>query len=205
MNSNRNSSQVSGKLFGLVLSGGKSTRMGMDKGNISYHGLPQREYLYNMLEAFCERTFLSIRADQHPGIPAGIDVIVDNDDFRGPFNGIMSAHKLYTDAAWLVLACDLPLINADTISQLTSFRAPGRDATALATRESGLPEPLAAIWEPHGLAKAMVHLANTESSCPRKFLLRSDTALLFPESDLLLSNANSPMEYEEIRHKLATQ
>ncbi len=205
MNSTRNPKIVQGRLFGLVLSGGKSTRMGIDKGNISYHGLPQREYLYNMLNGICERTFLSIRADQQQGIPAGKDAIVDKDEYKGPFNGIMSAHKLYKDMAWIVLACDLPLINTETISRLISFRDPARDATALATKESGLPEPLAAIWEPHGLAKAMVHLRNTEGSCPRKFLLKSDISIVFPESDLLLSNANSPVEYEEIRDKLATQ
>ncbi|MFT5737968.1 MAG: molybdopterin-guanine dinucleotide biosynthesis protein A, partial [Maribacter sp.] len=33
------------KIYGLVLAGGKSTRMGVDKGLITYHGLPQRDYL----------------------------------------------------------------------------------------------------------------------------------------------------------------
>lgn len=205
MNSIRNINKVKGKLYGLILSGGKSTRMGTDKGTIIYHGLPQREFLYNMLNAICERTFLSIRADQQQGIPGGKDTIVDKDEYKGPFNGIMSAHNLYKDIAWLVLACDLPLINPETISRLISLRDPTRDATALATKESGLPEPLAAIWEPHGLAKAMVHLQNTESSCPRKFLMSSDISIVFPESDLLLSNANSPLEYEEIRQNLASQ
>ena len=57
------------KLYGLVLSGGKSTRMGTDKGLITYHGIPQREYIYKLLEEVCDATFLSIRDDQAATIP----------------------------------------------------------------------------------------------------------------------------------------
>jgi molybdopterin-guanine dinucleotide biosynthesis protein A len=117
----------------------------------------------------------------------------------------LSAHKSFPEAAWLVLACDLPLINSGTIGQLIEARDPAKDATACATRESGLPEPLAAVWEPDGLEKARRYLRDSESSCPRKFLLKSDVTLLYPENDQLLCNANSPAEYREIRQKLATQ
>jgi molybdopterin-guanine dinucleotide biosynthesis protein A len=205
MNSNRSPSQTIKNLYGLVLSGGKSTRMGMDKGSIAYHSRPQREYLYEMLEAFCEKVFMSIRADQQQEIGGRWEVITDNNEFRGPFNGILSAHKCFPAAAWLILACDLPLINSGTMAQLIEARDPGKDATAYATRESGLPEPLAAIWEPGGLEKARVYLRDSESSCPRKFLLKSDVTLLYPENDQLLCNANSPVEYREIRQKLASQ
>ncbi len=72
----------SAKLYGLVRSGGKSTRMGNDKGMIVYHGIPQREYLYNLLGSFCERTFMSVRREQVPDLPSGIETIVDEDVFR---------------------------------------------------------------------------------------------------------------------------
>ena len=74
------------KLFGLVLSGGKSTRMGTDKGLIEYHGLPQREHLYHLLSKVCERTFISLRREQEATTPFGFATIADEDRFRGPFN-----------------------------------------------------------------------------------------------------------------------
>ena len=52
------------RLNGLVLAGGKSQRMGEDKGQINYHGKPQREYLYDLLNGFTESTYMSCRPDQ---------------------------------------------------------------------------------------------------------------------------------------------
>jgi len=191
------------KIYGLVLSGGKSTRMGRDKGSLTYHGRPQREYLYEMIRPFCDKTYLSIRSDQEGEIGDRWERIVDIDLGKGPLNGLLSAHEKHPDVSWLVLACDLPLINVQTIRQLIEARAGHKDATALATHESGLPEPLAAIWEPRALRKAKKFLLESGSSCPRKFLLQSDTALVFPHNDQDLCNANSPEEYREVISKLS--
>jgi len=72
------------KLYGLVLSGGKSTRMGTDKGLIKYHGVPQREYLYDLLSQVCEETFISLREEQEAELPSRMQTIVDLNEFRGP-------------------------------------------------------------------------------------------------------------------------
>lgn len=183
-------------VYGLVLSGGRSTRMGRDKGEITYHDKPQRDYLYDLLEPLCAQTFLSIRSQQLPEINSSRKTIVDSDIYKGPFNGIMSAHAEFPAVAWLVLACDLPLINTRTIERLLNARDLRKSATALATKESGLPEPLAALWEPKGLQKARVYLGQAESSCPRKFLLQAETKLVFAEHDDYLWNANSEEDYQ---------
>lgn len=192
-------------LYGLVLAGGKSLRMGQDKGKLEYHGMPQREYVYRMLELHCERTFLSVRSDQLEAIPEPMESLADLDLYKGPFNGLLSAYKAYPHAAWLVMACDLPLMDDITIRLLIEAREPSRTATALATHKTGLPEPLAAIWEPKGLKKAVSYLETTGSSCPRKFLLRSDTALVFPGDDRVLANANDPETFRLIQSELAEQ
>jgi molybdopterin-guanine dinucleotide biosynthesis protein A len=192
-------------LYGLILSGGKSTRMGRDKALISYHGKSQQEVLYDLAQSVCDRTFLSLRADQQDHLNPGVEVLLDRNEYRGPFNGILTAHRAYPKAAWLVLACDLPLIDLQTVELLKSSRDPSRDATALATRASGLPEPLAAIWEPGGLEKAVHYLEDATSSCPRKFLLNSGTLLVFPDTDQVLANANSEEDYQRIKEVLSTK
>ncbi|TAI48788.1 NTP transferase domain-containing protein [Flagellimonas allohymeniacidonis] len=190
------------ELYGLVLAGGKSTRMGSDKRLLQYHSVPQQSYIYQLLESVCKRTFLSIRDEQKSEMEENFEVMMDQNEFRGPFNGILSAHKAFPDAAWLVLACDLPLIDEKTLALLVSKRNPEKMATSMATNKTGLPEPLVTIWEPTGLKKAIAYLKTAESSCPRKYLLNSEIELVFPGNDEVLFNANSLEDYEHIKSKL---
>ena len=189
-------------IMGLVLAGGKSTRMGTDKGLLSYHGKPQREYLYEQMRPLCRDVYLSIRPEQKDSLPEGFASIADENIYRGPLNGLLSAHHAFPEAAWLVVACDLPLIDRQVLEYLIDRRNPDAMATAFATRKTGLPEPLAAIWEPHGLQAAETHLQTAESSCPRKFLINTETTLVYPEDDLWVANANEPEEYEALLEKL---
>lgn len=190
------------KLYGLILSGGKSTRMGNDKGLIEYHGIPQRQYLYQLLETICDKTFFSIRSEQEKELNTDCNYIIDKNEYRGPLNGILSAHKDYPEVAWLVLACDLPLINEVSLKELVNQRDKSKVGTAFATNKSKLPEPLVAIWEPQGLQKAMTYMETAGSSCPRKFLINTDVTLIFPENDEVLYNANSLTEFEFAKAKV---
>lgn len=190
------------KLYGLVLSGGKSTRMGSDKGLIDYHGIPQREYIYQTLNELCDNTFLSIRKDQKNELDTSYDYIEDQNEFRGPLNGILSGHKKYPEVAWLVVACDLPLLDKKTLEELILKRDATKIATSYATQESKLPEPLISIWEPIGLKNAITYMNSAKSSCPRKFLINSDIKLIYPKQDDILYNANSIAEFEYAKNKI---
>ena len=190
------------KLYGLVLAGGKSTRMGSDKGLLKYHSVPHQEHLYNLLGDICDTVYLSIREEQESETSKNYNVIVDENEYRGPFNGILSAYKKHPEVAWLVLACDLPLIDSDSLKKLVENRNPKKFATSFATKESGLPEPLITIWEPKSLQRAITYLEATDSSCPRKFLINSEISLAHPERDEILYNANSLEDYQFIKSKL---
>lgn len=190
-------------IYGLVLSGGKSTRMGTDKGLITYHDVPQREHLYSLLNQVCEKTFISLREEQRPELPIGMAVITDLNEFKGPYNGLLSAHKKYPEVAWLVLACDLPLMDLKALQELIVARDPETLATAFASKENPLPEPLCAIWEPRALKNSMAYLKEGNGSCPRKFLINNQVKLVFPENENVLLNANSEQEYKDALAKLA--
>ena len=191
------------KLYGLVLSGGKSTRMGTDKGLIPYHGVPQREYLYDLLSEVCEETFVSLREEQATELPSRMSTIVDLNEYRGPYNGLLSAHKKHPEAAWLVLACDLPLMDLDALKELIAQRDNTKQATAFALKENPLPEPLCAIWEPHAFVASIAYLDAGNGTCPRKYLINHDTKLVFPKNESVLLNANSEGEYKEALQKLS--
>jgi molybdopterin-guanine dinucleotide biosynthesis protein A len=177
--------------------------MGSDKGLIEYHGVPQREYLYNVLSQVCENTFISLREEQKNELPSAMKTIVDLNEFKGPYNGLLSAHKKYPEVAWLVLACDLPLLDLDALNELIFQRDITKYATALALKDNPLPEPLCAIWEPHALQQSISYLESGNGSCPRKYLINHETKLVFPKNENVLLNANSKEEYMEALQKLA--
>ena len=193
------------KLYGLVLTGGKSSRMGTDKASLNYHTEPQSKYLYKLLEQVCDSTFYSIRDNQQIVDYPKDKCILDLNEHRGPLNGILSAHKAHPDAGWLVLACDLPLMDLKNLKLLKAERDTDRNATAMATQKTKLPEPLVAIWEPKGLKEAMTYMQAAQSSCPRKFLINSDTKLVYPINDRVVYNANTLAEYEHAKSIIANE
>jgi molybdopterin-guanine dinucleotide biosynthesis protein A len=182
-------------LRGLVLAGGRSTRMGRDKATLAYHGRTQLEVGLGLLRELGIPGWISVRPDQvadparahHPQI-------VDGTDGAGPIAGILAALRTEPGAAWLVLACDLPFLDATTLRTLVAARDPQRVATAFRSGHDGLPEPLCALWEPRAGAPLERHVAGG-GRCPRKFLLGEDAHMIdLPHRDAL-DNINSAAEY----------
>ena len=126
------------KLHGLILTGGRSTRMGQDKSQLIYHGKPQREHLTELLTPYCEVVFWSVNADQAvESTAANQPVVVDRFDFPGPLNGILSSFAHDPSAAWLVVACDMPLLTTRSLDALLRGRNPAKRATVSMIRMVG--------------------------------------------------------------------
>jgi molybdopterin-guanine dinucleotide biosynthesis protein A len=183
-------------LCGLVLAGGRSTRMGRDKAALAYGGgTPQLERAMTLLTARVLRAYVSVRAEQSAEpLRARFPQIVDTHENLGPIAGILAAQARHPEAAWLVLACDLPLLDAATLEHLLRSRAPQRAATAYRSSHDGLPEPLCAIYEPR-TREALTGYVAAGRDCPRKFLLGADTLLIDEPNPRALDNVNTPGEY----------
>ena len=186
---------MSAPLKGLVLSGGRSTRMQRDKAALSYAGENQLDRAVRLLRGEVGEVFVSVRRDQ-AGDPvrAKYRQIVDGPEITGPMAGIFAAQAHDPSAAWLVLACDLPQLDAATLASLIKGRDPARQATAYRSSRDQLPEPLCAIYEPAS-AVALKAFAATGRDCPRKFLINGDTLLLEQPNPKALENVNTPEEF----------
>ena len=188
-------------LYGLLLSGGASRRMQRDKALVEYRGEPQLVRAWRLLSEVTERAFVSARDDQRDDpLRRSLPMIVDSYDSIGPAAGILSAQDAHPGIAWLVLACDLPLLDLDTLRGLVARRDPAADATAFVSRHDGLPEPLCAVWEPASHALLLQRYQAGEY-CPRKALIRSRTTLL-PPPGAALDNINTPADLEQMRSAL---
>lgn len=193
------------RLYGLVLTGGRSSRMGRDKAALDYGGQTQADRAFGLLGQVCERVFVSARRDQaelpgRAGRPQIHDVVED----LGPAGGMLSAFRAHPDCAWLVLACDLPFLGEPVLRDLVARRRPGQLATAYRSGSDGLPEPLCAIYEPAYRANLERFLAE-DLRCPRKMLIRLGVPLLELPDAHALDNVNEPGEFEQARHRLATR
>ncbi len=183
-------------LYGLVLAGGRSTRMQRDKAAIEYQaGETQLDAAVKLLAPRVERVFVSVRAEQSgERARAGYAQIVDRGDVEGPIAGISAALAEHPQVAWLVLACDLPFLDAATLDKLIAARNTDSDATAFRSSHDGLPEPLCAIYEPRARAAIAAHIAGGRN-CPRKFLINAGTSLLDQPNPRALDNVNTVAEY----------
>jgi molybdopterin-guanine dinucleotide biosynthesis protein A len=184
-------------LRGLVLAGGRSSRMGTDKSKLQYHGKAQRDYAAELIRPMVQEVFYSCRPDQAAEFGAGEALISDTFTGLGPFGAILSAFREQPDSALLVLACDLPLLDVSTLQFLTRHRHPGRLATAFRNPATDFPEPLVTIWEPRAYPR-MLQFLSQGVSCPRKVLIHSHIELLESPNPLSLKNANTPEEAIEI-------
>jgi len=192
-------------ILGLVLTGGRSSRMSRDKASLAYHGRSQLERTMHLLEPFCSECFVSVRADQTSDpLRARYSQIVDQESELGPLAGILAAQAKSPTAAWLVVACDLPRLDADTLTQLIQQRDPQRLATAFRSSSDGLPEPLCALYEPAS-APAIAAYAANGGRCPRKFLLNHDVALFDLAHRNALDNVNTGAEYWQTMDQLAPE
>jgi len=182
-------------LRGLVLAGGRSERMQTDKGQLRYGptGREQRAVAADLLAEVCQDVVVSVRAEQAAELPAGLVPLPDTFLGLGPLGGILSAFRSDPNAAWLVLACDLPYLTAEVLRALVAGRQPARLATAFQSPGSEFPEPLITIFEPRAYPE-LLRFLGLGYSCPRKMLINSDVQVLPTPGGDALRNVNTPAE-----------
>jgi len=190
-------------LNGLVLAGGKSVRMGFDKTTIEWHGKEQRYFMADTLKKICNDVFISCRSDQHQEI-TNYKTITDSFTGLGPYGAILSAFRENPDAAWLVAASDLPLIDKATLQYLKNYRNPSAVATTFESPHDGLPEPLITIWEPKSYPILLSFLAQGYS-CPRKALRNSNVTIIKAQHPEKLMNVNTEEELLKAKALLQTK
>jgi molybdopterin-guanine dinucleotide biosynthesis protein A len=185
------------EVYGLVLAGGQSRRMGRDKALLLRDGQSQLAHMVSLLDAVVERVFVSARSEQTGDAERSrFELIVDRYDDMGPIAGILSALQEYPEVDWLVVACDLPNIDDSTLRFLLENISDNQPFTAFRSSHDGLPEPLCAVYKA-GSDKLLREFVDDDMICPRKILIRSETCLLDQPNPSSLDNVNTPADLEK--------
>jgi molybdopterin-guanine dinucleotide biosynthesis protein A len=184
------------EVYGLILSGGRSTRMGTDKGELAYHGMPQREFLFNALKKYCGQVFTSCYKDQN--IRKDLNPLEDQFEIKGPMNGILSAFEKYSDKAWFIVAVDMPYVDETAFEEILTKRNEEKVATCFYNQEEKFPEPLLTLWEPRAFPLLWTFFLQGRIS-PKDFLANNDVQLIIPVDAKILVNINDKAGYLKFR------
>lgn len=103
-------------ITGIILAGGKSSRMGTDKGFLM---LNDKSFMQHSIDALKPLVSEIIIVSNNPDYDAfGLNRINDSIENAGPLAGIYSGLEESKTDYNLVLSCDIPLINSDILKQL---------------------------------------------------------------------------------------
>jgi molybdenum cofactor guanylyltransferase len=183
-------------IYGLILAGGESSRMGSDKSLLTFHGKPQREYLADLLANFCDVTYTSCNANQQ--VPSTLNPLPDVFPFKGPLNAILTAFQFKSDIAWLSVPVDMPHIDEKIIQYLIDQRNPEKAATCFFDSEGKFPEPLFTLWEAHAHPLLLEYYKNNKTT-PRGFLVTHDVNIIKSPDVKMHVNINSNSDLEAFR------
>jgi cyclic pyranopterin phosphate synthase len=186
-------------VYGLVLTGGKSERMGEPKALINYKGKPHAEYLHDILNTVCDQVFLSARQDQWKKTSLEhLPTINDERENAGPIGALLSAFSAHPEVNWMVVACDLVHFNQQTVEKLLAAYRSDKLVTCFANAEAGFPEALCALYTP-AARSVFLDAFHSGVKCPVKVLKQVPVELIAQSEGINLANINTP---EERQHEL---
>ena len=110
-------------VWGCVLIGGNSSRMGMPKHLIEHNGSTWLEIAVGKLREKVDNVVISGKGAV-PASLAAVPVVQDVPELKGPLAGVLAIVRWKPDVSWLVTACDLPDLELEALDWLLSMRRP---------------------------------------------------------------------------------
>lgn len=187
------------RIAGVVLIGGKSSRMGRPKALLPTDGEPMFLSLAKKLSEHFNQVYLSHRIDLFHLPENPYPVIADLYEAVTPMTGILSALQTL-ERPLFVLPTDMPEIGDFWIKQLMTLRNPNEICTVFYHESSGYYEPLAGIWEIHAIQVLQECLQQHNFSF-QKLLEKKNVTKHFLNHGAETININTPEEYQNWNSK----
>ncbi|MBC6492935.1 molybdenum cofactor guanylyltransferase [Flavihumibacter stibioxidans] len=195
-------------MIAVILCGGESSRMGSDKGLLTLQSDTWARTIANQMAAAVPvPVYVSVRPDQYEFYRADFpesQIISDSYKIKvkGPLKGLLSVHEKFPGEDLLVVACDMPLMNAATIRILYEAYLANPDHDAWIFTNDAEPEPLCAIYGAGGLSR-IFRLGRSGSLEKQSMkyvisLLFSHAIPIKPEWLKFFQNFNAPSDLNEL-------
>jgi molybdenum cofactor guanylyltransferase len=204
---------------GIVLAGGRSSRMGSPKAALEWHGSTLLRRVIGIVARGVDGPVVVVRAPGQdlPDLPDGVEVVDDAREGRGPLQGLAAGLAAVRDAAPVAYASstDVPLLHPRFVRRVVA--AVGDDVDVALPHVGGYPQPLAAAYRT-ALVETVERLIAEDRMRPA-FLFeacrvrRLDQAALLEDPALAaldpalesVLNLNEPGDYEAARGRPAPE
>ena len=185
-----------GNVFnGLILAGGQSSRMGQDKSQLLWNGVPLYQHMAGLLDqAGINRIMISSNHLQ------GANVIADKVPERGPLSGIHAALRQISDGQYLIVVpVDMPLLPVEAIRQLS------QEEHTCFYQDFTLPMLLSVTPGLRQQVECSIHSPNRRDySLWKLHQAMQGQTLIMPESMLTaFGNANTPDDWQKCQRLAA--
>ncbi|MCH7535256.1 MAG: molybdenum cofactor guanylyltransferase [Bacteroidetes bacterium] len=127
---------------GIILAGGKSLRMGEEKGLVNFEGKPMIEHAISFLEPLVSNIIISSNSDKYNYLSKLI--VKDHILNCGPGAGIVAALNKSTTDVNIIVPCDMPHLNREFMEYILSKRG---DFEAIVPVLKSEPEPLCVVMK----------------------------------------------------------
>lgn len=196
------------KLACLLLSGGKSSRMGTDKAFVrlsTSDNLNFFETTTQLIQSVGLELFASIREEQSSLYKQYSDVtfVYDSVLMEGPLNGVLSAYEKFPEYDWMVIPVDMPFLTKDVLVRLINEYLDGQYGHEVFVYESNdsFIQPFPGIYTKEMLRKiAWLHYSGQLKKNSFKEIIELSNVYSLPmpkDWDAFFRNVNSPKELGE--------
>ncbi|WP_255713458.1 molybdenum cofactor guanylyltransferase [Dyadobacter chenwenxiniae] len=188
-------------LYGLAVCGGKSSRMGSDKSQLQYFGIPQADRVVNILSPLCEKVFLSCNREQS-AIFGAHRVIIDSPEYEdiGPMASLLSAFKIYPNADFLIAGCDYPFLTKEVFRDFLLSIPESSVAAALYNADEQY-EPLLA-WYAKESEPMLLNRFECGKFSLQHFLREINACKYIPGSENVMLSVDTPEAYDRVKDLL---
>ena len=199
---------------GIILAGGKSSRMGENKALMKLGEQTVIERVVDLMSGLFPEVILSTNSPEEYEF-LGLPMYRDEFVHRGPLAGIHSGLKNSKTDQNFIISCDIPLLASELIQAIMDFRT---EQPVTVCRAEGFVQQLAGRYSKTVLQLAKASLTNEENEtraenqkhrkCKVLSLLETVGAEIIDAESLpaykpgMFLNMNRPDEYEEVKRKL---
>lgn len=183
---------------GILLAGGKSERMGIDKRYVEYGGRTFSEIAIERLKRVADEV-IAVTAEDEEIKFDGVASVNDIVSGRGPMMGIYTGLKMMSNPRGIVNPVDTPNLNAELLEYMKDI---SRDFDVVMPVVKNTPEPLVAIYSRNVIAvidrffkegkKPAPRLLAAENNGLKVRLLDEKELAMFGDPERMLRNMNTP-------------